>query len=109
MATALAPTSRNRSAGELLAAGVPAAEIPARIGQAVEALETVRLLAHALDERRLEGPVTRALAELIEGTMPLEDWGGLVRAEQPPPARFSRPSTWWARLRGWIRRRFGGR
>ena len=76
VATALAPTSRNRSAGELLAAGVPAAEIPARIGQAVEALETVRLLAHALDERRLEGPVTRALAELIEGTMPLEDWGG---------------------------------
>ena len=28
VATALAPTSRNRSAGELLAEGVPAAEIP---------------------------------------------------------------------------------
>ena len=59
VATALAPTSRNRSAGELLAEGVPADEIPGRIGQAVEALETVRLLAQALDERGLEGPVIR--------------------------------------------------
>ena len=38
VATALARESRNRRAGELLAAGVPAGEIPARIGQAVEAL-----------------------------------------------------------------------
>ena len=45
VATALARESRNRRAGELLAAGVPAAEIPARIGQAVEALESVPLLA----------------------------------------------------------------
>jgi glycerol-3-phosphate dehydrogenase (NAD(P)+) len=35
VATALARESRNRRAGELLAEGVPAAEIPARIGQAV--------------------------------------------------------------------------
>jgi glycerol-3-phosphate dehydrogenase (NAD(P)+) len=49
VATALAPESRNRRAGELLAAGVPAGEIPARIGQAVEALESVPLLAHALE------------------------------------------------------------
>jgi glycerol-3-phosphate dehydrogenase (NAD(P)+) len=49
VATALAPESRNRRAGELLAAGVPAAEIPARIGQAVEALESVPLLALALE------------------------------------------------------------
>jgi len=34
VATALARESRNRRAGELLAAGVPAAEIPERIGQA---------------------------------------------------------------------------
>jgi glycerol-3-phosphate dehydrogenase (NAD(P)+) len=104
VATALAPTSRNRSAGELLAEGVPAAEIPARIGQAVEALETVPLLAHALERRRLEAPVIGALARLIEGTLPLDEWVALVRAEQPPPARFSRPSTWWVRIRGWVRR-----
>jgi glycerol-3-phosphate dehydrogenase (NAD(P)+) len=52
VATALAPESRNRRAGELLAAGVPAGEIPARIGQAVEALESVPLLAHALERAR---------------------------------------------------------
>jgi glycerol-3-phosphate dehydrogenase (NAD(P)+) len=49
VATALARDSRNRRAGELLAAGVPAAEIPTRIGQAVEALESVPLLARALE------------------------------------------------------------
>jgi glycerol-3-phosphate dehydrogenase (NAD(P)+) len=51
VATALAPTSRNRSAGELLAQGVPSAAIPARLGQAAEALETVPLLARAIEER----------------------------------------------------------
>jgi glycerol-3-phosphate dehydrogenase (NAD(P)+) len=105
VATALAPTSRNRSAGELLAEGVPADEIPERIGQAVEALETVRLLAHAIERQRLEAPVVSALARLIEGSMPLDEWIALVRAKQPPPARFSRPSTWWARLKAWLRRR----
>ncbi len=105
VATALAPTSRNRSAGELLAEGVPAEEIPGRVGQAVEALETVRLLAYAIERERLEAPVVSALARLIEGSMPLDEWIALVRAMQPPPARFSRPSTWWARLRAWLRRR----
>ena len=47
VATALARESRNRRAGELLAQGMPAAEIPARIGQAVEALESVPLLAQS--------------------------------------------------------------
>ena len=105
VATALAPTSRNRSAGELLAEGVPADEIPGRVGQAVEALETVRLLAHAIERERLDAPVVLALAHLIEGSMPLDEWIALVRAKQPPPARFSRPSTWWTRLRAWLRRR----
>jgi glycerol-3-phosphate dehydrogenase (NAD(P)+) len=109
VATALAPTSRNRSAGELLAQGVPAAEIPDRVGQAVEALETVRLLAHALKRAGLEAPVISALSRLIEGSMPLEDWIAMVRAKQPSPARFGRPLGWWTRLRGWFRRRFGAR
>jgi len=105
VATTLAPTSRNRSAGELLAAGTPAAEIPARLGQAVEALETVRLLARAIERAGLEAPVTSALARLIDGGLPLDDWIALVRAKQPPPARFARSRTWWARMRD----RFGGR
>ena len=105
VATALAPTSRNRSAGELLAQGVPAAEIPARLGQAVEALETVRLLAHAIERAGLQAPVTSALSRLIDGTLPLDDWIELVRAKQPPPARFGPPRTWWTRLKAWLWRR----
>ncbi len=108
VATTLAPTSRNRSAGELLAEGVPAADIPGRLGQTVEALETVRLLARAIERAGLEAPVTSALARLIDGTLPLEDWIALVRAKQPPPARFGQPRTWWARFRDWRARRRGG-
>ena len=80
VATALAPSSRNRTAGELLAQGVPGAEIPGRVGQAVEALETVRLLAQSIEREGLAAPVTSALAHLIEGTLPLDDWISMVRA-----------------------------
>lgn len=109
VATALAPTSRNRSAGELLAHGVPAAEIPDRLGQAVEALETVPLLARAIERAGLAAPVTSALASLIDGTLPLDRWIELVRAKQPPPAGFVHPGTWWARMREWLANRFRGR
>src|SRR5206468_12388275 len=54
VATALAPQSRNRRAGELLAQGIPAAQIPERIGQAIESLESVPLLAHALGQAGIE-------------------------------------------------------
>src|SRR5580658_9160685 len=92
VATALAPQSRNRRAGELLADGVPAAEIPERIGQAVEALQTVPLLATALEAAGIEAPVTHALARLIDGGLPLEEWVAVVRATVPPPARW-RPAV----------------
>ncbi len=108
LATALARESRNRRAGELLAEGVPAAEIPARIGQAVESLEWVPLLARTLeragartDER---APVTSALGRLIAGELPLAEWVSLVRTTVPPPARWRRrpqPGFWrrlWARV-----------
>lgn len=104
VATALAPRSRNRSAGELLSQGVPAADIPERLGQAVEALETVRLLARAIERSGLQAPITSALARLIDGQLPLERWLALVRAEQPAPA-FFRPATLFARIRKWLRRR----
>ena len=35
--------------------------------------------------------MTSALARLIEGTLPVDDWVALVRAKQPPPASFRRP------------------
>jgi glycerol-3-phosphate dehydrogenase (NAD(P)+) len=110
VATALAPSSRNRTAGELLAEGVPAAEIPGRVGQAVEALETVRLLSEAIERAGLQAPVVSALAHLIEGTLPLDDWIKMVRAKQPEPARFGRRLRarpgWWERLTAWFRQRF---
>ncbi|MGI8846468.1 MAG: NAD(P)H-dependent glycerol-3-phosphate dehydrogenase [Thermoleophilaceae bacterium] len=105
VATTLAPSSRNRSAGELLARGVPGAEIPDRLGQAVEALETVPLLARALEAAGHDAPVISALARLIDGSLPLDDWVELVRAKQPPPARFARPRSWWQRVKDWFGRR----
>ena len=75
VATALARESRNRRAGELLAAGVPAAEIPEQIGQAVEALESVPLLATALESAGVAAPVTGALARLIAGEAPAQRLG----------------------------------
>jgi len=107
VATALAPQSRNRRAGELLAAGVPAADIPARIGQAVEALESVPLLARALEQAGIEAPVTAALGRLIAGELPLDDWVGLVRTTVPPPARWRGPRRgFWRRVRARIRDAF---
>lgn len=107
VATALAPQSRNRRAGELLAEGVPAQEIPERIGQAVEALESVPLLARALEASGLPSPVTSALGRLISGELPLEDWVALVRATVPPRARWRRPEPgFWRRVRRWLRRAF---
>ena len=112
VATALARESRNRRAGELLAAGVAAAEIPVRVGQAVEALESVPLLARAIEAAGVEAPVTGALGRLIAGELPLDAWVALVRATVPPPARWrrARPGLW---LRAWRAlspaRRAGGR
>jgi glycerol-3-phosphate dehydrogenase (NAD(P)+) len=109
VATALAPKSRNRRAGELLAEGVSAGEIPGLIGQAVEALESMPLLAHAMAQAGIEAPVSTALAKLIEGTLPLDQWIGIVRATVPPPARW-RPVRrgFWRRVRERIRSFFKG-
>jgi glycerol-3-phosphate dehydrogenase (NAD(P)+) len=109
VATALAPLSRNRRAGELLAEGVPAADIPERIGQAVEALESVPLLARALGRAGVEAPVTDALCRLIEGDLPLDDWVALVRTTVPPPARFGRRRGFLRRLWERIRTLFSRR
>jgi glycerol-3-phosphate dehydrogenase (NAD(P)+) len=103
VATALARESRNRRAGELLAAGVAAAEIPALIGQAVEALESVPLLARALEGAGVGAPVTGALGRLISGELPLDAWVALVRATVPPPARWRRRPQpgFWRRMWRW--------
>ena len=107
--TALAPQSRNRRAGELLGEGVPASEIPERIGQAVESLDMVPLLARGLERAGLDAPIVTALAGLIEGTVPLDEWVGRVRATTPPPARFARGAGFWRRMLLRARTRLGRR
>jgi glycerol-3-phosphate dehydrogenase (NAD(P)+) len=103
VATALAPESRNRRAGELLAAGVPAAEIPARIGQAVEALESVPLLARALERAGGQGSGERGeRAERARGEQARDGRGERARREQAPDER-----AWGGRALGG--RALGGR
>jgi 1-acyl-sn-glycerol-3-phosphate acyltransferase len=82
-ATVLAPKSRNRQAGELLGAGVPAEKIPGRIGQASEGLESVPLIAETVIAAGIEAPSLEGLASLIEGEIDASEWvAGLRRAER---------------------------
>jgi glycerol-3-phosphate dehydrogenase (NAD(P)+) len=80
MATALAPHSRNRRAGELLAAGVPADEIAGRIGSTAESVDTVPLLVELGNRLHVDVPATEALAALVEGRIPPSSWIEKVRA-----------------------------
>jgi glycerol-3-phosphate dehydrogenase (NAD(P)+) len=86
---------------------VATAEIPGRIGQAVESLDLVPLLDRALRRAGVEAPVTNGLARLISGELPLDGWVSLVRTTVPTPARRRRRPQpgFWARVRA----RFSGR
>ncbi len=82
-ATVLAPSGRNRRAGELLGRGTPAAEIPGLIGQASEGLDTVPLLAAALAASGSPADALSGLAALIGGEIDAETWvAGLRRVER---------------------------
>ncbi|HLL86632.1 MAG TPA: 1-acyl-sn-glycerol-3-phosphate acyltransferase [Thermoleophilaceae bacterium] len=72
--TALADGSRNRRAGELLAGGVPAEQVPALLGCAAEALDTIPLVVAAAEGARVPCPATRGLAALIAGETAPEHW-----------------------------------
>ncbi len=73
-ATVLAPSGRNRRAGELLGRGTPAAEIPALIGQAPEGLDAVPLLAAAAAAAGSPAEALEGLAALIHGEIDAETW-----------------------------------
>jgi glycerol-3-phosphate dehydrogenase (NAD(P)+) len=73
-ATVLAPSGRNRRAGELLGRGTPAAEIPALIGQASEGLDAVPLLAAAISASGSSAEALNGLAALIRGEIDAESW-----------------------------------
>jgi glycerol-3-phosphate dehydrogenase (NAD(P)+) len=87
VATVVASGSRNRRAGELLAQGVPAAEIPKAIGQAAEAVDSVPLLATAAHQAAIDSPALDGLAALLDGRIEPEQWAATVT--EPPRARRS--------------------
>src|SRR5215218_7976292 len=78
VATVVADGSRNRRAGELLAQGVPAAEIGSVLGQTAEAVDSVPLLAALLREAQLSAPATLGLAALVEGSIEPERWTAAI-------------------------------
>ena len=78
-ATVLAPSGRNRRAGELLGRGTPAGEIPALIGQASEGLDAVPLLATAIDASGSPAEALGGLAALIRGEIDAEAWVDSLR------------------------------
>jgi glycerol-3-phosphate dehydrogenase (NAD(P)+) len=73
-ATVMAPTGRNRRAGELLGNGTPAAEIPKIIGQASEGLDAVPLLAEAIAAAGSPAEALSGLTALIRGEIDAEAW-----------------------------------
>ena len=82
-ATMMAPTGRNRRAGELLGTGTPAEEIPRLIGQASEGLDTTPLLAQAITAAGGPAEALNGLAALIRGEIDAADWiAGLRRVER---------------------------
>ena len=82
-ATVLAPGSRNRRAGEMLGAGMPADAIRAEIGQASEGLDSVPLIAETIAGAGAEAEGLEGLSDLIEGRIGTDEWvAGLRRAER---------------------------
>ncbi|MGZ4168573.1 MAG: 1-acyl-sn-glycerol-3-phosphate acyltransferase [Solirubrobacteraceae bacterium] len=81
--------SRNHRAGELLAQGVPAADIGHALGQGTEAVDSVPLLASAAREARLDSPALDGLAALVEGRIDAHQWAATVT--EPLQSKRSRP------------------
>jgi glycerol-3-phosphate dehydrogenase (NAD(P)+) len=91
VATVNSSSSRNRRAGELLAQGVPGAEISQALGRAAEAVDSVPLLAHVARDEQIDAPVLDSLAALVEGRIEPKRW----------TATISNPT--WRRPKGTVR------
>jgi glycerol-3-phosphate dehydrogenase (NAD(P)+) len=87
VATVLAAGSRNRRAGELLAAGTAPGDIEGALGQAAESLHALPLLARALREGGMDAPAVTGLADVVEGRVDAGDWAATITA---PPRRGKR-------------------
>ena len=80
VATVTAANGRSRRAGELLAAGVPAADVTPILGQTAEAVDAVPLLAGVLHGEGLPAPAVVGLAELIAGRIEPGTWSAAITA-----------------------------
>jgi glycerol-3-phosphate dehydrogenase (NAD(P)+) len=89
VAAVVSERSRSRRAGELLAQGVPAAEIDNALGHAVEGVDAAPLLATAARNAHLETPALDSLAALIEGRIEPEQWTATVTEPPGPPRKSS--------------------
>jgi glycerol-3-phosphate dehydrogenase (NAD(P)+) len=87
VATAIAEGSRNRRAGELVGAGVPARQVEASMDQTAESLATVPLLADAFEREGIEAPVTTGLSRVLDGDASADQWLESVRSARPPRRR----------------------
>jgi 1-acyl-sn-glycerol-3-phosphate acyltransferase len=80
VATVMEANGRSRRAGELLAAGVAAADVSPILGQTAEAVDAVPLLAGVLRDEGLQAPAVGGLAELIAGRVAPETWSAAITA-----------------------------
>jgi glycerol-3-phosphate dehydrogenase (NAD(P)+) len=83
VATAIAEGSRNRRAGELVGAGVPAGQVEAHVRQTAESLATVPLLTQAFAREGIDAPVTTGLRGVLDGDTSPEQWLESVRSAKP--------------------------
>jgi glycerol-3-phosphate dehydrogenase len=83
VATAIAEGSRNRRAGEMVGAGVPAGQVEAAMQQTAESLATVPLLSEAFARQGIEAPVTTGLRRVLDGEASPEQWLESVRSAKP--------------------------
>jgi glycerol-3-phosphate dehydrogenase len=90
IATIVAETSRNRRAGELLAAGTSPDQIEQQLGQAAESLDALPLLARALEAGGCDAPAINGLAAVVEGRVDAGDWASTITAPRRRSRRFVR-------------------
>ena len=83
MATAIAEGSRDRRAGELVGAGVPAGQVESAVQQTAESLATVPLLTEAFARQGIDAPVTTGLRSVLDGETSPEQWLESVRSSKP--------------------------
>jgi len=87
VSTVLATTSRNRRAGELLSAGVAAADIEPQLGQTAEALDALPLLAAAITADGGDAPCVSGLAAVVEGRADVREWASGITTPTRKTAR----------------------